>query len=85
MKYQVGLGLAVFDQYITINDGMSGSTVESVEVTREAVLGMSGPTFYYGQVTPCLLVRMSGLIQPFLQDKDTVEEKLDEDLQRATA
>lgn len=44
-----------------------GSTVESVEVTREAVLGMSGPTFYYGQ------------------DKDTVEEKLDEDLQRATA
>jgi len=44
-----------------------GSTVESVEVTREAVLGMSGPTFYYGQ------------------DKDTVEEKIDEDLQRATA
>merc|ERR1711862_265911 len=26
-----------------------GSTVESVEVTREAVLGMAGPTFYYGQ------------------------------------
>ena len=41
--------------------------MESVEVTREAVLGMSGPTFYYGQ------------------DKDTVEEKSDEDLQRATA
>merc|ERR1719517_81366 len=44
-----------------------GSSVESVEVTREAVLGMSGPTFYYGQ------------------DKDTVEEKTEEDLQRATA
>ena len=26
-----------------------GSTVESVEVTRDAVLGMSGPTFYYAQ------------------------------------
>ena len=24
--------------------------MESVEVTRDAVLGMSGPTFYYGQV-----------------------------------
>jgi len=44
-----------------------GSNVESVEVTRDAVLGMSGPTFYYAQ------------------DKDTVEEKQDEDLQRATA
>merc|ERR1712073_10778 len=44
-----------------------GSTVESVEVTREAVLGMAGPTFYYGQ------------------DKDTVEEKTEEDLQMATA
>jgi len=44
-----------------------GSNVESVEVTRDAVLGMSGPTFYYGQ------------------DKDTVEEKSEEDLQRATA
>jgi len=44
-----------------------GSNVESVEVTRDAVLGMSGPTFYYGQ------------------DKDTVEEKTEEDLQRATA
>merc|ERR1712079_838853 len=44
-----------------------GSTVESVEVTREAVLGMCGPTFYYGQ------------------DKDTVEEKSEEDLQMATA
>merc|ERR1719192_2857723 len=44
-----------------------GSTVESVEVTRDAVLGMSGPTFYYAQ------------------DKDTVEEKSEDDLQRATA
>ena len=26
--------------------------MESVEVTRDAVLGMSGPTFYYGQVLP---------------------------------
>ena len=26
-----------------------GSNVESVEVTRDAVLGMSGPTFYYAQ------------------------------------
>merc|ERR1719400_682182 len=26
-----------------------GSDVESVEVTRDAVLGMSGPTFYYAQ------------------------------------
>ena len=52
MKYQVDLGLEwlIFNQYTNINDGMSGSTVESVEVTREAVLGMSGPTFYYGQV-----------------------------------
>ena len=41
----------VFNQYTNINNGMPGSTVESVEVTREAVLGMSGPTFYYGQVT----------------------------------
>ena len=57
----------IFNQYINIHDGIPGSTVESVEVTREAVLGMSGPTFYYGQ------------------DKDTVEEKSDEDLQRATA
>jgi len=44
-----------------------GSNVESVEVTKEAVMGMSGPTFYYAQ------------------DKDTVEEKPEEDLQRATA
>ena len=28
----------------------SGSNVESVEVTKDAVLGMSGPTFYYAQV-----------------------------------
>ena len=26
-----------------------GSNVESVEVTKDAVLGMSGPTFYYSQ------------------------------------
>merc|ERR1712012_1490242 len=26
-----------------------GSNVESVEVTKEAVMGMSGPTFYYAQ------------------------------------
>ena len=46
----------------------SGSNVESVEVTKDAVMGMSGPTFYYAQ------------------DKDTVEEKLEEDEeQRATA
>jgi len=44
-----------------------GTTVESVEVTKEAVMGLSSPTFYYAQ------------------DKDTVEEKTDEDLQRATA
>merc|ERR1712211_35929 len=45
-----------------------GSNVESVEVTKDAVMGMSGPTFYYAQ------------------DKDTVEEKLEEDEeQRATA
>lgn len=44
-----------------------GSNVESVEVTKEAVMGMSGPTFYYAQ------------------DKDVVEEKPEEDLQRATA
>merc|ERR1712228_719003 len=43
------------------------SNVESVEVTKEAVMGMSGPTFYYAQ------------------DKDTVEKKPEEDLQRATA
>jgi len=44
-----------------------GTTVESVEVTKEAVMGLSSPTFYYAQ------------------DKDTVEEKTDEDLHRATA
>jgi len=44
-----------------------GSNVESVEVTQEAVMGMSSPTFYYAQ------------------DKDIVEEKPEEDLQRATA
>jgi len=44
-----------------------GSNVESVEVTQEAVMGMSSPTFYYAQ------------------DKDTVEEKGDEDLQRAAS
>ena len=45
-----------------------GSNVESVEVTGEAVLGMSGPTFYYAQ------------------DKDTVEEKSEQDdLQTAAA
>jgi len=44
-----------------------GSNVESVEVTKDAVLGMSGPTFYYAQ------------------DKDTVEEKSEEELQEATA
>ena len=75
----------VFNQYTNINNGMPGSTVESVEVTREAVLGMSGPTFYYGQVTGSERPPWSQLIQPFLQDKDTVEEKLDEDLQRAAA
>ena len=75
----------VFNQYTNINNGMPGSTVESVEVTREAVLGMSGPTFYYGQVTGSESPPWSQLIQPFLQDKDTVEEKLDEDLQRAAA
>merc|ERR1719315_560457 len=26
-----------------------GSNVESVEVTKEAVMGMAGPTFYYAQ------------------------------------
>merc|ERR1719362_1038894 len=45
-----------------------GSNVESVEVTGEAVLGMSGPTFYYAE------------------DKDTVEEKSEQDdLQTAAA
>jgi len=44
-----------------------GSNVESVEVTKDSVMGMSSPTFYYAQ------------------DKDTVEEKPEEDLQRATA
>merc|ERR1712079_180303 len=61
---------ALVPQYQILLDVMfeiPGSNVESVEVTRDAVLGMSGPTFYYAQ------------------DKDTVEEKQDEDLQRATA
>merc|ERR1711962_185253 len=44
-----------------------GSNVESVEVTKEAVMGMSGPTFYYAQ------------------EKDDIEEKHEDDLQRATA
>ena len=29
---------------------LAGSNVESVEVTEEAVKGMSGPTFYYAEV-----------------------------------
>ena len=30
---------------------LKGSNVESVEVTEEAVKGMSGPTFYYAEVS----------------------------------
>merc|ERR1712059_147163 len=44
-----------------------GSNVESVEVTEEAVMGMSSPTFYYAQ------------------EKETVEENPEEDLQKASA
>ena len=33
-----------------INVYSQGSNVESVEVTEEAVKGMSGPTFYYAEV-----------------------------------
>ena len=35
-----------------------GSNVESVEVTEEAVKGMSGPTFYYAEVNFLLLLNI---------------------------
>ena len=35
-----------------INFLLPGSNVESVEVTKEAVTGMSAPTFYYAEVRP---------------------------------
>ena len=34
----------------SINFLLPGSNVESVEVTKEAVTGMSAPTFYYAEV-----------------------------------
>ena len=39
----------IFNCFFT--KAFEGSNVESVEVTKEAVMGMSGPTFYYAQVT----------------------------------
>ena len=35
---------------LCLNNVIEGSNVESVEVTKEAVMAMSGPTFYYAQV-----------------------------------
>ena len=39
----------IFDATL-LHNVFEGSNVESVEVTKEAVMGMSGPTFYYAQV-----------------------------------
>ena len=47
LKFQVR---SLFKSPIKHNSGPAGSNVESVEVTKEAVMGMSGPTFYYAQV-----------------------------------
>ena len=42
---------------MTINHlWLIGSNVESVEVTEEAVKGMSGPTFYYAEVSSILVL-----------------------------
>ena len=41
-----------------INVYSQGSNVESVEVTEEAVKGMSGPTFYYAEVNFLLLLNI---------------------------
>lgn len=42
---------------MTINHlRLLGSNVESVEVTEEAVKGMSGPTFYYAEVSSILVL-----------------------------
>ena len=40
----------MFKSLLNHESGPAGSNVESVEVTKEAVMGMSGPTFYYAQV-----------------------------------
>ena len=39
-------------KFKNINFLLPGSNVESVEVTKEAVTGMSAPTFYYAEVRP---------------------------------
>ena len=41
-----------------INVYSQGSNVESVEVTEEAVKGMSGPTFYYAEVNLLALLNI---------------------------
>ena len=48
----------------------SGSNVESVEVTKDAVLGMSAPTFYYAQVWILVkLVSKTDILDLFLRTK----------------
>ena len=48
----------------------SGSNVESVEVTKDAVLGMSAPTFYYAQVWILVkLVSKTDILNLFFRTK----------------
>ena len=63
---------------------LEGSNVESVEVTEEAVKGMSGPTFYYAEVGWNLSFWwLQNLV--FFQEQSEESSEGQEDLKRATA
>ena len=69
---------------------LKGSNVESVEVTEEAVKGMSGPTFYYAEVScnlPQLLSKIFDLSFSkycIFQEPSEDSSENQEDLKRAT-
>ena len=61
--------------------------MESVEVTKEAVTGMSAPTFYYAEVRPKAVVDMKRSFNLFslLQEASEESGESQEDLKRAAA
>merc|ERR1712073_238639 len=67
LKFTRDAMLEIGKMAISKKTGARGLRSILEKLLLDAVLGISGPTFYYAQ------------------DKDTVEEKQDEDLQRATA
>ena len=61
--------------------------MESVEVTKEAVTGMSAPTFYYAEVRPKAVVdtKRSFNLFSLLQEASEESGESQEDLKRAAA